>query len=264
VSRASSPICDDRKRVFSGRAARLAAIAVLGWMGCRGGFAQQSQSAPPPDAPTPQQQPQQNPNRMTAPITNGVDAFLRLQQKSLVFPDLATDSGPLTSFQKLKLAANSTVSLSSDAAVVIGSLYGQATNRPAGWGQGWGPFGQRLGGDIARVASYNIFGNYMVASLTHEDPRFYVKKNLDFGQSLEYSAKRLVLTRSDSGDEVVNYSGILGPLFGETLANVYYPTGSKGAGNTAIRYSTDIGWRFAGYLLRQYWPEINRKLQTTP
>ena len=31
-----------------------------------------------------------------------------------------------------------------------------------------------------------------------------------------------------------------------------------------IRYSTDVGWRFAGYLLRQYWPTINRKLQTAP
>lgn len=117
---------------------------------------------------------------------------------------------------------------------------------------------------MARIASYNLFGNYAVASITHEDPRFYVRKNLNFAQSLEYSARRLVVTRSDSGDEVVNYSGLLGPLFGETLANVYYPTGSKGVGSTAIRYSTDIGWRFAGYLLRQYWPEINRKLQTTP
>lgn len=241
-------------------------VAALGWMVCGAGFAQQSQSATPPDAPTPQQpvQPQQNTNRMTAPITNGVDAFLTLQNKSLVFPDLATNRGPLTSFEKLKLAANNTVSLSSDAAVVLGSLYGQATNRPAGYGQGWGPYGQRLGADLARVASYNIFGNYVVASLTHEDPRFYVRKNLNFAQSLGYSARRLVITRSDFGDETVNYAGLLGPLFGETLANVYYPTGSKGVGPTAVRYSTDIGWRFAGYLLRQYWPEINRKLETSP
>ena len=211
---------------------QLTAVAALGWMACGAGFAQQSQAAPAPDAPNPQQQaqPQQNANPMTAPITNGVDMFLTLQNKSLVFPDLATESRPLTSFEKLKLAANNTVSLSSVSAAVIGAAYGQAVDHPGGWGQGWGAYGQRLGGGMARIASYNLFGNYMVASVTHEDPRFYVRKNLNFAQSLGYSARRLVITRSDSGNEVVNYSGLLGPLFGETLANVYYPTGSKGVG----------------------------------
>ena len=188
--------------------------------------------------------------------------FLELQRKSLVFPDLATNSGPLTSFEKLKLAANNTVSLSSVGAAVIGSAYSQAINSPSGWGQGWDAYGQRFGADMARVASYNFFGNYVIASLTHEDPRFYVRKDLNFGQSVEYAAKRLISTRSDSGEEVVNYAGILGPLAGEGLANVYYPAGNRGFGSTMIRYSTDVGWRFAGYLLRQYWPTINRKLQT--
>jgi hypothetical protein len=252
-----------RAQGLSSRVARLL-VATLIWAAGAAGFAQQSQP-PAPDAPMPQQQPpQQNSNPMTAPISNSVDMFLTLQRKSLVFPDLATENRPLSSFEKLKLAANNTVSLSSVGAAVIGAAYGQAVDHPGGWGQGWGAYGQRLGGGMARIASYNIFGNYVIASLTHEDPRFYVRKNLNFGQSVGYAAKRLVITRSDSGDEVVNYSGLLGPLAGETLANVYYPTGSKGVGSTAIRYSTDIGWRFAGYLLRQYWPEINRRLQTAP
>lgn len=188
--------------------------------------------------------------------------FLALQKKSLVFPDLAMNGRRLSPWDKLKLAANNTVSLSSVGAVVIGSAYGQAVDKPAGWGQGWGAYGQRLGGDIARVASYNLFGTFAIASITHEDPRFYVKKDLSFGQSLGYAASRLVITRSDSGKEVVNYNGILGPLAAEGLANVYYPPGSKDFGSTMIRYSTDVGWRFAGYLLRQYWPTINRRLGT--
>jgi hypothetical protein len=227
---------------------------------CAAGLAQESQP-PPPDAPTPNQQEAQS-HPSANPVTTGVDMFLTLQKKSLVFPDLAMDGRPLSPWDKLKLGANNTVSLSSLGAVVVGSAYGQAVDKPGGWGQGWGAYGQRLGGDIARVASYNFFGTFAIASVTHEDPRFYVKKDLNFGQSLEYSASRLVITRSDSGNEVVNYNGILGPLAAEGLASVYYPRGSKDFGSTMIRYSTDIGWRYAGYLLRQYWPEINRKLGT--
>jgi hypothetical protein len=240
--------------------------AALGSIVCATALGQQSPpAATPPDAPTPNQQdaqPHQNTNPVTNGVSNGVDMFLALQRKSLVFPDLAMDGRPLNPWDKLKLAANNTVSLSSVGAAVIGSAYGQAVDKPAGWGQGWGAYGQRLGADMARVASYNFFGTFVIASVTHEDPRFYVKKNLSFGQSLKYAASRLVITRSDSGAEVVNYGGILGPLAAEGLANVYYPPGSKDFGSTMIRYSTDVGWRFAGYVLRQYWPEINRKLGT--
>ena len=81
------------------------------------------------------------------------------------------------------------MSLSSIGAAVIGSAYGQAVNNPAGWGQGWDAYGQRFGADMARVASYNFFGTFVIASVTHEDPRFYVRKDLNFGQSVEYAAK---------------------------------------------------------------------------
>ena len=111
------------------------------------------------------------------------------------------------------------------------------------------------------MASYNFFGTFVIASVTHEDPRFFVRKGLNFGQSVKYAASRLVVTYSDSGEQVVNYAGLLGPLAGEGLANTYYPPGSRGIGHTMIRYSTDVGWRFAGYVLRQYWPEINRRLE---
>ncbi len=223
------------------------------------GWAQSGQPGAVPDAPTPSGHPAQA--RQNA-VSSGVDVFLEMQRRSLVFPDLAMDRGPLTSVEKLELAANQTVALSSVGAALLGSAYGQAVDKPAGWGQGWGAYGQRFGADMARVASYNFFGNYVISSLTHEDPRFFVKKDLDFAQSVEYAAKRLVVTRSDSGREVVNYGGILGPLAGEGLANAYYPRGSKDFGSTMIRYSTDVGWRFAGHLLRQYWPEIDRRLGT--
>lgn len=187
--------------------------------------------------------------------------FFTLQKKSLVFPDLATNRGQLDSWQKFTLAVNNSLSLSTIGAALIGSAYGQATDHPSGYGQGMEGYGKRFGADMARSASANLFGTFMIASITHEDPRFYVKKNLSLKESAEYAAHRLVLTRSDDGMQVVNYEGLLGPLAGETLANTYYPQGSRGVGSTLIRYATDQGWRFCGNLLRQYWPTINRRLQ---
>jgi hypothetical protein len=238
-------------------------IAIVYCHFCTMGMAQQSQRDPMSDAPSLSQQPQTS-TEATSPFQSGVAMVLTLQNKSRVFPDLATNAGPLDSWQKFKLAANNSLSLSTFGAAVIGSSFGQATNRPAGYGQEIGAYSKRFGADMARAASSNLFGTYMIASVAREDPRFYIKRDLDFGESAKYAAARLVITRSDAGKQVINYAGLVGPLAGEALANIYYPRGSRGVESTLIRYASDQGWRFCGNLLRQYWPTINKRFRLVP
>jgi len=227
---------------------------------CAGSLAQQSQSGAPPDAPSAPAQTQTNP-QATNPLQNGM-AFL--QRKSVFFPNLATNSGPLSSWQKFKLAANNSVSLATIAAAVTGSAFGQAINSPAGYGQGAEGYGKRFTADMARSASANLFGTFLIASALHEDPRFYVKKHYSFERSVKYAAIRIAVTRSDSGERVVSFADLLGPLAGEALANTYYPEGNRDVRSTFIRYGSDLGWKFGGNLLRQYWPRINRRLRLVP
>jgi hypothetical protein len=230
---------------------------------CNFGMAQQSQPAPAPDAPA-QSEPTQTAPQPSNPIQSGVVLFQLLQQKSLVFPDLATGEGPLTSWQKFKLAANNSVALSTIGAALIGSAYGQATNRPSGYHQGTEGYAKRFGADMARAASDNLFGNFLLASALHQDPRFFVKKNLSFGQSVKYAAVRVVITSTDAGEKQINYSGLIGPLMDEGLANAYYPDENRTVGSTLTRYASDLGWKFGGNLLRQYWPAINKRLRLAP
>ena len=117
---------------------------------------------------------------------------------------------------------------------------------------------------MARSASDNLFGTFLIASALHEDPRFYVKRRLTLKESVRYAAVRLVYTRNDSGEQVINHDGLVGPLASEALANTYYPKSNRGVGSTLTRYASDQGWKFTGNLIRQYWPRINRKLRLTP
>jgi len=238
-------------------------IVIVCCNSCTIGMAQQSQSDPMPDAPSLSQQPQAR-TEAASPFQSSVAMALTLQNKSRVFPDLATNTGPLDSWQKFQLAVNNSLSLSTFGAALIGSSFGQAINRPAGYGQEIGAYSKRFGADMARASSSNLFGTYMIASVTREDPRFYVKRDLDFGESARYAAARLVITRSDNGKQVINYAGLFGPLAGEALANTYYPKGSRGVESTLIRYASDQGWRFCGNILRQYWPTINKRLRLAP
>jgi hypothetical protein len=223
----------------------------------------QQQQPGVPDAPSPSVQSQTG-SQPTNPLASGVGLVLLLERKSLVFPDLATNRGRLNSWGKFKLAANDSVSLSTVGSDLIGAAYGQAIDSPSGYGQGGSGYGKRFGSGMARSASDNLFGTFLIASVLHEDPRFYVKRDLTFTQAVKYSAVRLVLTRSDSAKPVVNYAGLLGPLAAEVLANTYWPKQNRGVGSTATRYASDIAWRFGGNLLRQYWPQFNRKLRLAP
>jgi hypothetical protein len=236
------------------------AVCCLAHAGC---FAQVNESNPLPDAPS-TAAPSQTAPQTTNPLKGGMQFVQLLERKSIVFPDLATNKQPFGSREKFELAVNNSVSLATIGGALLGAAYGQAIDSPEGYGQGAAGYGKRFGADMARSASDNLFGTFAIASLMHEDPRFYVRRGLSFGQTVKYSAIRLAITRSDSGTEVVSYAGLLGPLAGETLANTYYPEGNRGVSSTFIRYASDMGWRFAGNLLRQYWPSINRKLRLRP
>jgi len=228
-----------------------------------GSFAQLVESATLPDAPSACAQPQQK-EQSPNPLYSGVELVQLLERKSVVFPDLATSKQPFRSRDKFMLAVNNSVSLATIGAALVGAAFGQAIDSPEGYGQGGEGYAKRFGSEMARGTSDNLFGTFLIASVLHEDPRFYLKKNLSFSAAVEYSAVRVAITRSESGKRTVNFAGLLGPLAGEVLANTYFPEGSRGFDSTAIRYASDLGWKFGGNLLRQYWPKINRKLRLIP
>jgi hypothetical protein len=81
-------------------------------------------------------------------------------------------------------------------AALVGAAFRQAIDSPEGYGQGGERYAKRFGSGMARDASDNLFGTFLIASVLHEDPRFYVKKDLSFSAAVEYSAVRVAITRS--------------------------------------------------------------------
>jgi hypothetical protein len=242
---------------------RFAWAAVICCLVCTCSRAQQTQTGTLPDAPAGGGQSQTVP-QASNPIQSSVVLFQVLQQKSRVFPDIATNAGEFGAWQKFKLAANNSMSVSTVAQALVAAGFSQAIDSASGYGQGVDGYAKRFGADMARSASDNLFGTFLIASALHEDPRFYVKRGLSPKQSLKYAAQRLVYTRSDSGERVINFDGLLGPLASEGLANTYYPKTNRGVGSTFVRYGSDQGWKFAGNVVREYWPRINRKLRLLP
>ena len=183
-----------------------------------------------------------------------------LEKKSLVFPDIATSTERLSTARKLELFVDNSLSVHTLTWAGVGSALAQADNTPTGRGQGWDGYTKRYGSSMARQASSNFFGTFLLASALHQDPRFYPEIKPNLGHAMKYSGERVFVTRNDDGRDVVNWSGLAGPLLAEGLANVYWPEQNRSVGDTFLRYGVDLATRAGGNLLREYWPVFYGKI----
>jgi hypothetical protein len=53
---------------------------------------------------------------------------------------------------------------------------------------------------------------------------------------------------------------LLGPVATEALANDYLPRGEQTGAKTMERVGTDLAWRFAGNMFKNYWPTVFHSL----
>jgi hypothetical protein len=171
--------------------------------------AQQRIVANLPDAPTPKQQLKE------ARDTQGVRSkttYDILARRSFFFPDLAYTNKPLNSRQKFLLAADESIAPSGLIASAMSAAISQANDSWPGYGQGWNGYGKRYGATLALNASTDMFGTFLLPSLLHHDPRYFVLSRGSFKQKIAHALKRVVVTPTDAGGQAINVSGLLGPL----------------------------------------------------
>jgi len=208
-----------------------------------------------PDSPQAKQQP------ATAAPEQAAEKFVGyMTKRSLFFPDIAASPHALSTGGKFELFANESISPETILISAFGSGFNQWRDTPPGYGQGAEGYGKRFGASMATGASSHFFGIFLAASVLRQDPRFFPQSHPTFWGSIKYSARRLIVTRSDSGNDVFNASGLIGPLAGETLANVYLPKTEQTGAKTGERYGFDLAWKFAGNMFKNYWPTIFRDM----
>jgi hypothetical protein len=108
--------------------------------------------------------------------------------------------------------------------------------------------------------SENYLVEFAVPALTHEDPRYYTLGHGSFIKRSGYALSRAVITRSDSGAEVFNFSEVLGSGAASGISNLYYPSASRSFGNTGSQWGLDVAIDAASFWVKEFWPDVNRRL----
>jgi hypothetical protein len=167
---------------------------------------------------------------------------------------------PLTVKQKFGLFARETFDPFTVAASAAGAALSQLDNDDPKYGRGAGPYAQRFGAAAADITTQNFFSDAVLASLLHEDPRYF-RRGPEFRvwYRVGYALSRVVITRTDAGKERFNYSGIGGMGMGIALSNAYYPDSSVNGEEVASRFGTSLIANALGNLLPEFWPDIHQK-----
>jgi hypothetical protein len=227
-----------------------------------GGVARAQEEPKPrnlPDAPAPKQSdsyPNQKPE--STPLKSTLEI---LGRRSVFFPDLATSKRAFRSRQKLELAIDETIAPSRFLASAFTAGISQARNVLPGYGQEWGGYGKRFGSSMASVASSHLFGTFLLPAMLRQDPRYFVKLNGSAVQRIGYAVRRVLVTRTDGGGEAFNWSGVIGALLAESLANSYLPDGERTAGKTFTRFGIRMGFSAVSNVVKEYWPTIFKSLR---
>jgi hypothetical protein len=108
--------------------------------------------------------------------------------------------------------------------------------------------------------SENYMVEFIFPTLTHEDPRYYTLGHGGFVKRSGYALSRAVITRSDSGAEVFNFSEVLGAGAASGISNLYYPSASRSLGNTGSQWGLDVAIDAASFWFKEFWPDVNRHL----
>jgi hypothetical protein len=226
------------------------------------GVALAQQPPPPsslPDAPTAKQD---QSDAVQKPGNSPLKATIEvLGERSVFFPELAFDKGRLSARRKLELAVDETVAPSRFLGSAFTSAVGQARDALPGYGQEWSGYGKRFGSSVASSATSHLFGTFLLPSMLHEDPRYFVKLYGTTAQRIGYAVRRVVVTRTDSGGNTFNWSQVMGGLMAEALANSYLPDGERTAGKTFSRFGFRIGFGALDNVVKEYWPTIFRSLR---
>jgi hypothetical protein len=106
--------------------------------------------------------------------------------------------------------------------------------------------------------------NYMVEfigpTLTREDGRYYTLGHGGFFKRTGYALSRAVITRTNSARETFNISEVVGAGASAGLSSLYYPSRERSLGNTGTEWGVDIGIDAASFVVKEFWPDINRRI----
>jgi len=171
------------------------------------------------------------------------------------------NAAPLTPKQKFQLFIKSSTDWYQFLITAIDGGISMAGDEYPSYGQGVEGFAKYWGAAYADTFDGNFWGNAVLPSWWHEDPRYYRKGHGPFLKRMAYSAATTVWCKRDNGTWGPNYANVTGNFIGGAISNFYYPSDQRGFGLTMGRGASVTYEGIVGAEIAEFWPDIAQHLR---
>ncbi len=190
---------------------------------------------------------------------------LKAQERQRVMGVMATfntttnkDALPLSPGQKFQLFFKSSTDPWPFLLAGVVSGIGQANDSYPEWGQGVQGYAKRFGGAYTDAFIGNFFGNAVLPSLMHEDPRYFQMGKGSPAKRVLWAASSTFWCKRDNGKWGPNYANVGGNLIGAAIARAYYPVSDRTVSDTITDGITVSVEGIVGAEVIEFWPDLVR------
>jgi hypothetical protein len=163
---------------------------------------------------------------------------------------------PLSWQQKGYLALHDLTDLSNLGTIVGVSAITFGASSHTAYGSGWGAYGKIVGVSLLQDTTGEFFGNFLIPSIAHQDPRYYRMPNAPIPKRLLYAVSRTFVSRHDDGGSMPNYGTLLTYPINSELSNLYVPGIRSDAASTVERIATGLAIDPANNLINEFLPDV--------
>ena len=232
---------------------RLSSVICLLVLNSPVGFSQQTalpdpalqQQSPPPPPPQPQHK------RIFGIIPN-----------YRTYPTLK-DYKPLSAGAKFKIFANDTFDRGSFMLAGVFAGKGFLANDTPTFGHGVSGFSKYYAAGYGDVAIGNFMTEALFPVMLHQDPRYFRRGTGSGWSRAGHAIGQIFWTKTDTSNMQFNYSEVLGNATAAAISLSYYPD-NRTAGTVASKLAIQLGIDMAGNVLKEFWPDVARKLSRKP
>jgi hypothetical protein len=166
---------------------------------------------------------------------------------------------PISPSQKFKLASQDAFDRGTIALAAVFAGEAQLTKADPSFGQGAAGFGRYFGTSYGDYFIGDFMTEGIYPTLLHQDPRYFRKGTGSGWSRLGYAVGQIVFTHNDEGKTAFNYSEILGNSTAVAISIAYYPD-NRDASDAIVKLSNQLAVDAASNVLKEFWPEVQRKL----
>jgi len=210
-------------------------------------------------APTPAQQPTNDPDAVSA---NGTQQTKRILGIMPNFSSVSADTKlpPQTAKEKFLLAGRNSFDYSSFLIASIQAGFAMDGNSYPEFHQGVKGYARYYWHTLADTADENFMVGGFGSIVFQQDNRFYTLGHGGFGHRAFYAATRVLITRQDDGDPMFNFSEVIGSGAAAGVSTLYYPTKYRTWTKVGQKWLTSDIIDAANFTFKEFWPDINKKI----